>query len=225
MTTPSHPAPHAAPTASRTRRPGWRDPRILIGILLVAGSVVLGSRVLASADDTTGVWAMRSDQPAGSEISAEAVVRREIRFADPADADRYLSADDSLPSGATLARAVGAGELLPRAALADSAVGPLVEVPVAADLDAVPATVERGSVVDVWVTPKTPATDQKLSRAQLVLDDVVVVSAPRPKPGLAPSGTRQVIVGVDPQHTDELARALGSTTSGHVVITRQGGTR
>ena len=37
------------------------------------------------------------------------LVRREVRFADQDAADAYLSADSPLPSGATLARAVGAG--------------------------------------------------------------------------------------------------------------------
>jgi len=39
----------AAPHATRSRRPGWRNPRLLLGIVLVAGSVILGARLLATA--------------------------------------------------------------------------------------------------------------------------------------------------------------------------------
>jgi hypothetical protein len=45
--------------ALRVRRPGWRDPRLWIGVVLVAGSVVAGARLLAAADDTVQVWSPR----------------------------------------------------------------------------------------------------------------------------------------------------------------------
>ena len=45
------------PAALRGQRPAWRDPRLWIGIVLVAASVVVGARVLAAADDTVQVWA------------------------------------------------------------------------------------------------------------------------------------------------------------------------
>ncbi len=56
----------AVPRATRSRRPGWRNPRLLLGIVLVAGSVVLGARLLAAADDTVAVWAVAADLPTGA---------------------------------------------------------------------------------------------------------------------------------------------------------------
>ena len=41
----------------RGHRPAWRDPRLWIGVVLVAASVVAGARLLAAADDTVQVWA------------------------------------------------------------------------------------------------------------------------------------------------------------------------
>ena len=57
----------AVPRATRSRPPGWRNPRLLLGIVLVAGSVVLGARLLAAADDTVAVWAVSADLPDGCE--------------------------------------------------------------------------------------------------------------------------------------------------------------
>jgi hypothetical protein len=219
MTTTSGMPP--TPQARRHHRPGWRDPRILVGIVIVAASVLLGVKVLASADDTVGVWALRKDLPAGTRVDAGEVERMQIRFTSRDAADRYLSADDPLPSDSVLQRAVGQGELLPRNALADADQA-LVEVPVSVEVEAVPATVGEGSVVDVWVTPQTATTAGKLADATLVLDDVVVVKAPRGEDTLAPTGTRQIIVGVTAQQAEELGPALGRTSSGRVVITRQG---
>ncbi|MEP6815458.1 MAG: hypothetical protein ABI873_07915 [Marmoricola sp.] len=210
-----------APPARRHHRPGWRDPRILVGIVIVAVSVLLGVKVLASADDTVGVWALRKDLPAGTRVSAGEVERVQIRFDSRDAADRYLSADDPLPADSVLQRAVGRGELLPRNALAgvDRA---LVEVPVSVEVDEVPSTVREGSVVDVWVTPQTATTAERLADATLVLDDVVVVKAPRAGDTLAPAGTRQIIVGVTADRAQRLGPALGRTSSGRVVITKQG---
>ncbi|MDQ6640961.1 MAG: hypothetical protein M3Y66_00495, partial [Actinomycetota bacterium] len=98
----------------------------------------------------------------------------------------------------------------------------LVEVPVSVEVEAVPATVDEGSVVDVWVTPQTATTADKLADADLVLDDVVVVKAPKGESSLAPTGTRQIIVGVTADQAKTLGPALGRTSSGRVVITKQG---
>src|SRR5690242_3396447 len=48
-----------APVAARLRRPGWRDPRLLSGVALVAGAVALGSWVVSSAQHTVPVYVAR----------------------------------------------------------------------------------------------------------------------------------------------------------------------
>ncbi len=211
-----------APHATRSRRAGWRNPRLLLGLLLVAGSVVLGARLLAAADDTVGVWALGRDLPAGASVDRGDLVRRQIRFPDEQTADGYLAASRDLPAGVTLNRAVSAGELLPRSAFAEGSGPKLVEVPVSVLSDDLPATVRQGSVVDVWVTPKVSSVASAKVRAVPVLTDVVVVAVPRGSDGLAPQATRQVIVGVPAARTDDLGAALGGISDGRVVIARKG---
>ncbi len=210
------------PRASRSHRPGWRNPRLLFGIVLVAGSVVVGSRLLAAADDTVGVWAITRELPAGAALDAGDVERRQIRFPDAETADRYLASDDELPAGATLNRPVSAGELLPRAAFAERSGPDLVEVPISVASDDLPATVRQGSVVDVWVAPDVPAADQTKVKAVAVLTDVLVVAVPRASDGLAPQTTRQIIVGVPASDTEGLGTALGGMSEGRIVIARKG---
>ncbi|MBN9374777.1 MAG: hypothetical protein J0I40_05175, partial [Cellulomonas sp.] len=48
-----------APVAQRLRRPGWRDPRLLTGLALVAASVALGSWALRAAERTVPVFVVR----------------------------------------------------------------------------------------------------------------------------------------------------------------------
>jgi hypothetical protein len=212
----------ATPKAQRSRRPGWRNPRLLLGLVLVAASVVVGARLMAAADDSVGVWTVAHDLPAGATLDEDDLARRQVRFPDQATADGYLTVSDALPDAATLNRPVSAGELLPRAALAERAAADLVEVPISVAVDDLPATVRQGSVVDVWVAPKVAAVGGQRPTAVPVLTDVVVVAVPRTSNSLAPESTRQVIVGVPAARADELGKALGGISDGRVVVARKG---
>ena len=210
------------PEARRHLSSTWRDPRLAIGIVLVAASVLLGATLLGDADDTVAVWAAKADLGAGTVLTTGDLVRREVGFSDSADADRYLPAASPIGADRTLTRDVGAGELLPRAAL--SGVGgtePLVEVPIAAAADAIPSTVGVGSTVDVWVTPRS-AQGEPAGDSALVFDDVTVVAAPRSGTALGPSATRQLIIGVPGDSEDDLPKALGQTAAGEILVTKQG---
>jgi hypothetical protein len=210
--------PAASPPAERPRRSRWRDPRLVVGIALVALCAVLGARFVGgSSSDTVAVWAARRSMPEGRPVGPDNVVRRDVRFADQSDADRYLSADADLPQGATLGRAVGAGELLPRAALASAGTATVTEVPLSVDTEAVPATIGVGSVVDVWVTPDKSA--DALGRSTLVFDDVSVISVQRSTTTLGPTATRQVIVGVGEDQERRLPRSIAALSSGSIVLT------
>ncbi len=214
--------PPGAPSATRSRRPGWRNPRLLLGLVLVAGSVVLGARLMASADDTVGVWAVARDLPAGATVTTDDLEQRRVRFPDAATADAYLSSSDPLPAGTTLSRPVDRGELLPRSTFAPAGRSDLVEVPVSVAEDDLPATVRQGSVVDVWVAPDAATASGRTVTATRVLTDVTVVAVPRGTDTLAPRSTRQVIVGVPADRAADLGAALGGISDGRVVIARKG---
>ena len=209
-----------APPAVRARAPGWRDPRLWLGIALVTASVLVGARLLGGADDTVEVWSAGADLAAGQPVTEADLVARRVRFGDEADGDRYLRVGDRLPDDATLSRAVGAGELLPAGALGAGDEG-LTEVPIWAPAEVIPASIEPGSVVDVWVTP-TPGAGNIAKGSVLVLDDVVVVAVPRGEDSFGPGGNRQVLVGVPDGAAPEVGQALAAAKDNRIVITRQG---
>lgn len=207
-----------APQAARATRPGWRDPRLWIGVALVAGSVLAGARLLGGADDTIEVWAASGDLAVGQQVAEDDLVARRVRFDDDADAERYLRVGEELPAAATLGRAVGAGELLPVAALGKPD-GGLLEVPIWAPFDAIPGDLAAGARVDVYVTPVAGGGGL---RAQLVLDDVLVVAAPRGESGFGPSGNRQVLIGVADADQAGVGVALAAAKDNRVAIAREG---
>lgn len=173
----------AVPPAVRSRPPGWRDPRLWIGLLIVAVSVVGGSRLLAAADDTVAVWAVSEDRGPGSALTEADLVVRRVRFADEGDLAAYYPAGATLPADLRLARAVGAGELLPRSAVgtAEQQAG-LVDLPIAVEAEQVPPSVTTGSTVDVYLGGKP------------VLREATVVDAPSAESGFGTAGGRRQLV-------------------------------
>ncbi|HEY9565521.1 MAG TPA: hypothetical protein VIR30_17270, partial [Nocardioides sp.] len=86
------------PLAARARSAGWRDPRLWIGVALVAASVLIGARVLGSADDMTEVWALKDDLAAGQQVGTEDLEPTRVRFDDDQDARDYVLVEDGLPT-------------------------------------------------------------------------------------------------------------------------------
>lgn len=216
-----------SPVARRHARAVWRDPRLVVGVLLVAGSVLLGARLLARADDSVVVWAVRHDVARGASLGPDDVVARHIRFFDRADADHYLAATAPVPAGTVAVRDLGAGELLPRSAIGDASTRAAVEVPFSVPGDAVPASVRPGTVVDVWITPgraaSSPSADSTPGRSVRVFDDVTVVAVPATGTALGPTSTRQVVIAVPPAKESALPAALARAASGSVVVVKQDG--
>lgn len=213
-------APPQSPPASRASARSWKDPRLIVGVVLVAVSVLVGARLFAAADDTVAVWTVRADLPAGTTVGPGDLVREDVRFASSEMAARYLSADAPLPDGMVLARDVTADELLPRAALTSDTAPELVEVPLALAADAVPATLRTGELVDVWVTPEEQVGPAP--RAVRVLERVRVVAAPRGGTALGPSATRQLVIGLPADAEARLGTALAQLATGSALVVRRG---
>ncbi|MBF0687248.1 MAG: hypothetical protein IR158_05690 [Cellulomonas sp.] len=140
-----------APTAARLRRPGWRDPRLLVGLALIAASVALGSWAVTTAQRTVAVYVARDVLVPGVALTPADLVLADVRLADRADG--YLRADEPLPEAAVLLRTVGAGELVPAAAVGTAADLDVRAVPVALSGPA-PSGLVAGSRVDLWFTPE-----------------------------------------------------------------------
>jgi hypothetical protein len=204
-----------APSAVRATPSAWRDPRLWIGVALVSASVLVGARVVGAAGDTTEVWAARSDLSVGQPVTRADLVAAEVHL-DGARSGTYLGPTDPLPDDQVLARAIGAGELVPAAAFG-AADHDLLEVPVWAPADAVPAGLVEGSVVDIWVT-----SGDRGDAANAVLDDVVVVGLPSNDDGLGPAGNRQVLVGVPDAQRAGVGQVLAAAHDGRVALTREG---
>jgi hypothetical protein len=120
-------------------------------VLIVLLSVVVGTRVMALADRTVPVYAATGALPSGHVLSGGDV--RVVRVHLGSGSAAYLSAGRSLPAGLVLARPVGAGELVPVAAL--GAPGTMTRRPVSIPLPSPPPVgLQPGAPVDLWSSAK-----------------------------------------------------------------------
>lgn len=203
------------PPAARARPPGWRDPRLWVGVVIVAVSVIAGARLMAAADDSVLVWAVVDDMGAGDTVTAADLVAQRVRFAEDAQLERYFPADRALPADLRLTRGVGAGELLPRAAAGTADGAGRLELPIAVDLAQVPPSVGPGSVVDVYLTGRR-------SSGEPVLAGATVIDAPPLDEGLAVSGRRQLVLAVGEEEAAGYFELVGRVDVPSLTVVRRG---
>lgn len=196
--------------ANRLRAPSWRDPRLLVGLLLVLGSIVAGARLIESFDHRVPVYAASVALAPGQAVRDDQLARVEVELG--GQAERYLSAAAALPAGWVALREVKAGELIPRSALgrADQ-VGKPVMLPV--DQDAA-RLIGPGDLVDVWVNTRKPGVASSGPEAYgtpvRMLTQAAVSRVPDPGAGrmVATRGTVGVQVMVPAEQVERLIAAV-----------------
>lgn len=195
-----------SPAAARLRQPGWLDGRLALGVILILVSVVVGANIVHAADTSFAVWKTSRALPAGAVLTETDVVATKVRLFG-VDRERYVDAGRGAhPSGLVLARDLGAGELLPAAALVDATTVPptrLVTVPVARS-HAMGGRLRRGDRVDVVATYRVGAQGSEtrpIIKAALI-DDVLDTDAGFGADGYA------VILQVSPEVALLLASAI-----------------
>jgi hypothetical protein len=199
--------PPTGPAPRRVRPPRWLDLRLLLGVLLVLGSVLLGARVVGAADATVPVWAAAGDLAAGSRLTADDLVPVDVRLDKSASA--YL-ATGSHPEGRTLNRAVRAGELVPRSALDGGT--RLVDLALPVQAGFVPPSLVRGELVDVYAVADSAAAGKVAagSVTPVVLEAPVQAVSGRSAGVLSSATTTvQVVVAVAPEDAAGVLSAIG----------------
>lgn len=211
--------PESAATAARLKRPSWKDPRLMVGILLVLTSVAGVVFLVGSADRTIEVYAARDGIAVGETLTPENVVRVKVRLGDAEQ--HYITASDGLPQGTVAVQRIAKDQLVPRASLGE--VDQLNRKPVAIQVEqSLPSQAVPGARVDVWVAQ--PDAKNGFSEPKLVLPGAEIAEVTTGSTALGSSKTTVLMVLVEDGQMPALLGAQANEAKISVVW-NPGGTR
>lgn len=209
-----------APVAARLRRPTWRDPRLVVGVVIVAASVALGSWAVASAGRTVPVYVADGALTPGETVRPDQLRTVDVRI--DSGTELYLRADQDLPDELVALRVVDDGELVARSALGDAAEVDVRSVSVPVD-QAMSARVTPGAVVDLWSSPEAQAgADAPAAEPAPLVTGVVVEQVDEAGTGLVVSDGATLHVLVPTGDLPAVLQALAEP--GSVTVVPQAGT-
>lgn len=194
----------------RIRRPSWRDPRLLVGLALIALSVAAVVWIIRGADTTKPYVAAGRDLAPGTVLTEDDVIIVNVRVG----SSEYISGSDAVV-GSVVDRAVGEGELLPASALvaADSYTSRAIALESSMPLA---RGVGVGSTVDVWVT----VGDDADARSELVGAGLAVTEIREAESSLGSGGGQTVYVAVPLAEVGDVLNAVSG--DGQVSIVAAG---
>ena len=170
----SEPTPVAATmgrmSSPKPRRRFAPDPRLFIGLALVVASVVGTVGLILALDDTVEVYAASDALTPGERLEAAQLEVVAVRL-DAASA-RYLTPGD-LTESFVVTRTVGAGELVPRAAVAAQELSGTTSLVLSVG-GAVARAIEPGTTVDVWAAREDETG--RFAPPTVLVDGAVVVA-------------------------------------------------
>lgn len=135
-------------TLRRLRKPGWKDPRLLLGTLIVLASVAGTAALVAGLDETTPMYIAKNDIPLGAAVTADSLAVANVRL--DGVSGSYLEAGQAPEPGTRANSLLRAGHLIPVGDLGLPGNGN--RRPVSIELkQSLPAAISTGAHVDVWV--------------------------------------------------------------------------
>lgn len=205
-------------TAPRLHLRPWRDPRLILGVLLVLGATVLGARIAAAGDNRVEYWSVRSEVAPGDVVDRDDLQPARVRLSEASES-AYLRADQEFPASLdelVWAHQLQPGSLVGRQSLVARSTTETAQLPLSVTQGAAPDDLARGDLVDVWVGPG-PGDDRSLETLR-VLEGVRVLQTGGEAAAASGSLAQTVLVEVD---ASQLAtEVVGSVASGHVILVR-----
>jgi hypothetical protein len=187
----------SSPVPRRVRAPSWADPRLLLGVALVLGSVLVGAKVVSSANHSYRMLTVNRDLAAGTMLTTADVSPVRVKLTDRGR--RLYLSDERAAVGRQLNRALGRGELVPVSALSTPAALTTMTIPFAPD--AAPA-LSPGQRVEVWISTKG-------CPSSVLLADVTVQDVHTSAGGsFSSAGGQSIVVSIAPALAGRVVDAL-----------------
>jgi hypothetical protein len=187
-----------SPSPRRIAKPSWLDLRLMLGVLLVLGAVLIGAVVFARANHRYPAVVAARDLAVGTILRPDDVTLAQVQLPDRG-AGIYLDRL-AVALGKQLQRPVSAGELVPAAALDHPTARTTVTVPLASGSA---PDLRPGERIELWVSTPSCAS-------VVVLPAVTVQDVHADTGGSFTSGTggQDVVISVPPRLADRVIAAL-----------------
>lgn len=193
------------------------DPRLLIGLVLVAGSTLGVWALVAGLDDTVEVYVARDTLTPGASLELDELDVAAVRLG--ASEANYLLVDGASESSLVVARTVHAGELVPLGAVDDADRSGLSTV-VVPSRGPLPSGLEPGARVDVW---SAKATERGAFEAPKVLVGGAEIAALVEESGMMAAEGASVELLIPREKVAALLEALAAGDAVDLVTTRTAG--
>jgi SAF domain len=172
--------------------------RLVLGVVLVLGSVLIGAKIVSSASRTYPTVAAKRDLAVGSIVTADDVKLAQVQLPKHGNGV-YLARIDEVV-GKRLARAISSGELVPADAVAALPAQTTVTVPL--ESGAAP-DLRKGQRIELWVSAAT-------CDSVVLLPDVTVQAVHADTGGSFSTGDggQVVVISVSAAMADRVIKAL-----------------
>ncbi|MFE1645610.1 SAF domain-containing protein [Microbacterium sp. P01] len=197
------------------RRAFWSDARFLLGIVLVAASIAGVWFVVSSSRATVSVFAAARTIVPGQALTSDDLQVVDVALGQMGDV--YL-APDALEGSLVATRTIPSGELVPQSAVGDPSAATVTTIVLRSSVD-VPASVDAGTVVEVWSAPLIESGTYDTPRILVVDATVISVSRDDSMIGGGSAALEVVIARADvaavlEAMSDESALSVVPTTGG-----------
>ncbi|WP_420178460.1 SAF domain-containing protein [Paenarthrobacter sp. TA1.8] len=198
--------------APRLQKPSWKDPRLLIGVLLVLGSVAGVIALLGSADRTTQVYSAREDIAVGQVVTEAdlSIVKVRLDEVEPS----YVTVEHGFAEGKVALQRVAKNQLVPQASLGSADAVDRKPVAIAME-EELPAQAVPGTRVDVWVA--MPGSNQAFEEPRLLLPSAEIAGMTSGSSALGAAKTTVVMVLVTDEQMPKLLGAQANKAKVSVV--------
>ncbi|MFW0180164.1 SAF domain-containing protein [Rothia sp. P5766] len=197
-------------TAPRFKKPGLRDPRLLVGVLIIVLSILATVGLIRATNQTEPYYAVSKDLGIGDRISRENVQVVQVRLGDAAP--QYISAEQDLAEGLVATRPLKAGEILsPNAVSSEVSEGRRL-VTLLLDQYAV-SGFSAGNRVDIWVSRKEEGSNS-FGDPEPIVEGAEIHSVTAQESIIGGTGRSAVEVWVNNEY---LSQVLGASNDGSVI--------
>lgn len=196
--------------APRFKKPGIKDPKLLVGIFIILLSVLGVVGLVRATNQTAPYYAVSKDIGIGEKISSENLTVVDVRLGDSSPV--YIPAHQELEEGLVASRAISAGEILAESATTSEVKDGRRLVTLLLDQYAV-SGFQAGDMVDIWVSAKEE-NSTRLGDPNVIAEGAEIHSVTAQESIIG--GTGQAAVEIWVAH-DVLPSVLGATNNGSVV--------